>query len=285
VSPTEAAERRVTIADEFRDTIYVGSVATGSLLPSRQHCRICRSFETDPTSDPVRNQVDSYWLSLDPVEVYVVIPIIPHIAPMKTLAGPGSVESSIVLSLDTPQLPMSPVGLIAGRSFSGEVVEATAPPEPLPDLLARVRRQLDMPVGDLARMLGLGRRHFYNLSAGGNASQETEARVRTVSAMVTQLNDELDDAELVRAAILTPVGRSALTFYEVAERGGIDELRAMLDALIQRIHGRGIRRVRSAVQRRATAQQREERKRRAGEALGDLPPRDPASRGDPGGAD
>jgi hypothetical protein len=285
VSPTEAAEHKVTIADEFRDTIYVGSVATGSLLPSRQHCRICRSFETDPTSDPVRNQVDSYWLSLDPVEVYVVIPIIRHIAPMKTLAGLGSVESSIVLSFDTPQLPMSPVGLIAGHSFSGELVETTAPPDPLPDLLVRLRRQLDMPVGDLARMLGLGRRHFYNLSAGGNASRETESRVRTVSAMVTQLHDELDDAELVRAAILTPVGRSTLTFYEVAERGGIDELRAMLDALIRRIHGRGIRRVRRAVPRRATAQQREERNRRAGEALGDLPPRDSASRGDPGGAD
>ena len=283
MSVTEA-RRKVTIADEFRDSIYVGSKGTGSLLLSRQHCRICRSFTADPTSDPVRNEVDSYWSSIDPLEVYVVIPIMRSPVPGEFWVAPESLEGSIVFGPEYLQLPGRLIADIAEPDLCEKEIDVSPVPEPLPEILKRLRCQLDLPIGDLARVLGLGRRHFYNLSSGANASRETETRVRALSAMVAQLNDELDDAELVRAAVLTPIGPSALTFYEVAERGDSDELSAVLEALIRRIRGRGIRRIKRAVPRPATVQQHEERKRRAREALGGLPPRDPVSRGDPGGA-
>lgn len=280
----ETVGRKLTIADDFRDAIYVGPNATGSLLLSRQNCQICRTFETDPTSDPVRNKVDAYWLSINPLEVYVVTSSMHHLIPVEVLATPDSFESSIVFARGSLDLLSRPVSDVIEPDFHEQEIDAPAAPEQLPEVMAQLRRQLALSIGDLAHMLGLSRRHFYNLASGANASRETETRVRTIAEMTTRLDAELSDAELIRAAILTPVGTPSLTFYEVAEQGDLDALRTVLDALIQKIHGRGIRRVRRAVPRRATTPQRDKRKRHAREALKDIPQRAPVSRGDPGGA-
>ena len=90
------------------------------------------------------------------------------------------------------------------------------------DLATEMREMIDLPVQDLARMCGVQRRQFYNLMNGESQPRnaEHEQRLRQLHRMLGDLFiDSGEDAEAVRAAVLTPLGDGLTTFFEVA-RGG-----------------------------------------------------------------
>ncbi|HST56251.1 MAG TPA: hypothetical protein VLJ42_10230 [Solirubrobacteraceae bacterium] len=74
----------------------------------------------------------------------------------------------------------------------------------LEDVLAGLRSQAGLPVGDLAAMLGVSRRQFYNwVSCENEPDLEQEQRVRRTATLVTRLHEHYPASRLVRAALLT----------------------------------------------------------------------------------
>src|SRR5512146_1640313 len=65
--------------------------------------------------------------------------------------------------------------------------EAISPAEPLSVVLRRTRESIDIPVVDLARMVGLRRRQFYNLLEGNPTTARTEMRIRRLAAALERL--------------------------------------------------------------------------------------------------
>jgi Homeodomain-like domain len=75
----------------------------------------------------------------------------------------------------------------------------------LEEVLRNLRAQAALPVGELAAMLGVSRRQFYNwLQRANEPDLEQEARVRHTAKLVAQLHDAYGESRLVRAALLTP---------------------------------------------------------------------------------
>src|ERR1700694_3774073 len=86
---------------------------------------------------------------------------------------------------------------------------ATTPSNQLQSLasvVADLRRRVDLPIHDIARMCGGGRRQFYNLISGASRSSEDEARIRSVHSYVERLATMAgNDPHQVRAALLMPL--------------------------------------------------------------------------------
>lgn len=83
-----------------------------------------------------------------------------------------------------------------------QVVEV-APPIALPEVLSRLRGRAGLPVGDLAAMLGVSRRQFYNWVGGENEPDlEQEHRVRRTEQMVEELAERYQSPRMVRGALL-----------------------------------------------------------------------------------
>ena len=102
-------------------------------------------------------------------------------------------------------------------------------------LCAEMRTFIDLPVQDLARMVGVGRRQFYNLLNGETPamrSSEDERRLRLVHDHLKHLSDVGSDASTLRSAVLTPLPAiSGKSFFEVAEAGDIEEIELAHHAL------------------------------------------------------
>lgn len=148
--------------------------------------------------------------------------------------------------------------------------EDSAPLEPLAAVLASMRESIDIPVVDLARMIGLGRRQFYNLLDGNPTSTETEARIRRLAAAIERLAAVTEGGpQTLRAAVLTPIGPDAINFFEVAAAGDDRRLAATVEALLVQIETRGIRRTRRAIPRPVPPGADEQRKRLMRESLAD----------------
>jgi hypothetical protein len=186
-----------------------------------------------PTSDPVSNVVDVYSFDFDEVTGVVIVPT---------------------------HLPLLPAHL-------------WPPPAPtLSQLAHRLRDLAGLPVADLAAMIGIGRRQFYNLLDHGSTSAETELRVRHLADQLERIAGVVGDNPVaVRSALLTPVGSPARTLYEVALAGEDSKLGETFDALIDRIERRGLRQVPRALPRRRPGGGGETEGARAQEALEELP--------------
>lgn len=117
----------------------------------------------------------------------------------------------------------------------------------LGDLVKEVHALSGLPVGDAARMIGLGRRQFYNLAKGFGTKAATESHIRLVAMQLAEIS------ERVRAAILTPLGPDSTSYFETAESRDAAALRSKVSALLHRIDTRGIRQVRRAIPRKASA--------------------------------
>lgn len=91
----------------------------------------------------------------------------------------------------------------------------------VPDLrsvLEDLRRMVPLPVDDLAAMVGIKRRQFYNLLAGRRgAPSEREQWIRQLHDEVERLARAAGDDQRLRAAVLTPIDGS--TFYDLACAG------------------------------------------------------------------
>lgn len=119
------------------------------------------------------------------------------------------------------------------------VVRSDPPGTPsLAELMADLRDRLDLPVEDIASMVGVRRRQFYNLINGATVSSAREARMRLLHAIVSELEVAVGgDRARLRAAILMPVGERFETFYSAAAEGGdLDKLRIVGRELVRRIN-------------------------------------------------
>jgi hypothetical protein len=100
----------------------------------------------------------------------------------------------------------------------------------LADVAEQMRDFVDLPVQDLARMAGLGRRQYYNLMRGKASSMKTsggEKRFRLLHHFLGELQEQLGDARAVRGAVLQPLGKFELrSFFDVAVEGGLDQMAA-----------------------------------------------------------
>jgi hypothetical protein len=107
----------------------------------------------------------------------------------------------------------------------------------LAEVAEQMRDFVDLPVQDLARMAGLGRRQYYNLMRGKAATMKTsdhERRFRLLHRFLGELHDQLGSARAVRGAVLQPLGKFELrSFYDVAVDGQLDEMSAAYRVLAE----------------------------------------------------
>jgi hypothetical protein len=100
------------------------------------------------------------------------------------------------------------------------------------DLVMDLRDKIDLPAQDLAHMCGVQRRQFYNLMKDHRPSLSSERHIRLVHAFATKLHRALEErADLVRAAVLTPLGEEPESFYEAAVAQDEGRLRTTYDRL------------------------------------------------------
>lgn len=155
------------------------------------------------------------------------------------------------------------------------------PTHPLSAILGSMRESIDIPVADLARMIGLRRRQFYNLLADNPTSADTEARIRRLAVEIERLARATEGGpEVMRAAILTPVGSDAVSLFEVAAAGDEERLREVVTTLLAQIEVRGVRRTRRAIPRAVPPEVAQRRRRLMRESMAD---RSPPSRRRDGG--
>jgi transcriptional regulator with XRE-family HTH domain len=245
-------ELKYTFADHCSGALKFVSAATGVLVgydPSE------RFHWESSTSDPVLNQVDYYSNAFDEVIGVVIVstklPLLPTHLWCPIYEMPGDPAS--------PAAPAPPASVVAPPA-----VPETA------RLARRLRDVAGLPVADLAAMVGIGRRQFYNLLERGSASLETELRVQHLAAQLERLVHVVgENPDAVRSALLTPVGTPARSFYEVALAGEDSKLGESFEALLDRIERRGLRQVPRAVPPRRTGGSADAG--RAREALESLP--------------
>jgi hypothetical protein len=259
------AELRYTLADHCSGVIRFASGATGSILDSD----LPPGFEREAfTSDPVCNQVDLYTRPYEDVYGVVVVQVgsgIPLLPPSLSssfdLLG-GNAAGYVV--------PAVPVHLPAAAA--PVLINATPGPPELAGVTRRVRDLAGLPVNDVARMVGIGRRQFYNLLEHGSTSPETELRLRHLAAQLERLAGVVgEDSAAIRSALLTPVGEPPRSLFEAALASEDSSLGAIFDALLNRIERRGLRQVRRAVPRRRATEAGEQAPDRLRKALDSLP--------------
>lgn len=103
-------------------------------------------------------------------------------------------------------------------------------------LLRDLKKKIDLPVEDIAAMVGVRRRQFYNLVSGDTASSARESRIRLLHSVVSDIEAAVGgDRGRLRAAILMPVGERFETLYSAAESGELDRLRAVGYELVRRL--------------------------------------------------
>jgi hypothetical protein len=120
---------------------------------------------------------------------------------MTTLGG--IVERDFDVPYDWDVVTITPLRMPLRRPDVTPTVVA-APQVALEDVLNTLRAQAGLPVGDLATMLGVSRRQFYNwVSRENEPDTEQELRVRRTAALIEPLHERLGEARTVRAALLT----------------------------------------------------------------------------------
>lgn len=89
-----------------------------------------------------------------------------------------------------------------------------APQMRLSELTEQMRDLVDLPVQDLARMCGIGRRQYYNLLGGKAETMKTldgEKWLRLVHKYLSDLHSRLGSPAAVRAAVLMPLGKQGMS--------------------------------------------------------------------------
>jgi len=105
----------------------------------------------------------------------------------------------------------------------------------LADVAVQMRNAVDLPVQDLGRMAGVGRRHYYNLLQGKAQvmkRSDDEARLRLLHSQLMALSDQLTSPASVRAAVLMPLPENGqASFFSVAETGDVASMKSAYDEL------------------------------------------------------
>jgi hypothetical protein len=103
---------------------------------------------------------------------------------------------------DWDMVIITPLRLPLHRPQAEPIV--AAPQVDLVQVLRTLREQAGLPVGDLAAMLGVSRRQFYNWVGRDNAPDTgQEQRIRRSAALIAAVHEILGEPRRVRAALLT----------------------------------------------------------------------------------
>jgi uncharacterized protein (TIGR04255 family) len=166
------------------------------------------------------------------------------------------------------------LGQVGSTEEERENFEDSGPAaRPLSAVLKSLRESIDIPVADLARMVGLRRRQFYNLLAGDSTSADTESRIRQLAVEIERLATVTEEGpQAMRSAVLAPVGPEAVSLFEVAVMGDRVRLRDTVDRLLVQVETRGVRRTRRAIPRPVPPEVARRRRRLMRESLADRPP-------------
>lgn len=131
-----------------------------------------------------------------------------------------------------------------------------------------LREMLDLSVSDLARMVGIQRRRFYDLMEGASPSEATARRITALHSLIVGLRDAVGgNPQYLRSAILTPLGPDRRTIYEAATDDAPDELSRLVTLMLDRIEGGTARFGRRPVPRRPRGSSDQARARTEIEAL------------------
>lgn len=267
VAPFE--RRKVMLRDDWLTALHVPSGATGSMFD----VDCLPSFQWSPTSDAVSNCVDELarnfvgsrrafmiFHALDDRRFEFVRPRPIHMHREPLAPDP----ESFVVALRIASQPMG-----EGSSAIPSVEELPAEAA-LEAVAKRLRDRIDFPVADLARMIGIKRRQFYNLLGGGSTGLETESRLRLLDQLTERIVAVVgDDPRKMRAALLTPVGEEAASLFEASLQDDEPRVRRTAEALFERIETRGVKPSRRVIPRATAAATRAERLRRAHEIAED----------------
>lgn len=112
----------------------------------------------------------------------------------------------------------------------------------LPDFLSvkatleDVKEIVDLPVQDLAKMLGLSRRHFYNLLNGHQPGRQSEESIRWTHKRLNELSDAVDGLYVTtRDALLTPITDDDKSLFEVLSEKDRPKSEKAFEALMSRL--------------------------------------------------
>jgi hypothetical protein len=126
------------------------------------------------------------------------------------------------LYIDASETPGEPDELALDRTF---VDVASA--------IDVVRRSSDLPVNEVAEMVGLSRRGLYKIIKEGRTAASTEEHIYRVAAAVSELLEQLGEPQLVRTALLTPLRElDDRTFVEIAGTRDEADIRVGRNALL-----------------------------------------------------
>ena len=104
----------------------------------------------------------------------------------------------------------------------------------LPAALRITRQSAGLPVQDLAAMLGIKRRQFYNLASGEEPDNSCEDRIFRVANAIGKISDLVEgNSRHVRAALLAYIGNDS--FYDAAVSGNERRLDNALDQALAAI--------------------------------------------------
>lgn len=236
---------REEVAVEQSQTVPEGG--TTRVVPSDAFADV--AFDPDFTGVASQGVWSPYFSQLQNLKDMVTIctPYAPEPVEHRILYVRVNVDSHLTFDFLAVEYPEQPARVVQQGSYlhgtvvddvgEGDVVGVVEDPaqviEAAPQLnLAEVAEQMrdfvDLPVQDLARMAGLGRRQYYNLMCGKAASMKTsdgERRFRLLHRFLGELHDQLGNARAVRGAVLQPLGKFELrSFYDVAAEGQLDEM-------------------------------------------------------------
>lgn len=137
----------------------------------------------------------------------------------------GIAERDLDLLYDWDLVTITPLRIPLRRP---DVTPSVASPQvALEDVLTRLRAQAGLPVGDLAAMLGVSRRQFYNWVARENdPDTDQEQRIRRSASLVASLEDRFGDPRTVRAALLATTQHGSA--FDALKAGDLEQAEAAL---------------------------------------------------------
>jgi|GEM_PF-6572111 len=143
---------------------------------------------------------DPRWETLDLDDTYCIFFADPIAAKLMPTFGKAAAWWPDVVTITPPREKM----------LRPETARNPVPQVALENVLANMRGQAGLPVGDLATMLGVSRRQFYNwLGRENEPDLHQDQRVRRTATLVAQLHCHYGQPRLVRAALLTPTAHGS----------------------------------------------------------------------------
>jgi hypothetical protein len=219
----EGTTTRVVPSDEFGNVVFdpkfTGTASQGAFAP-------------------YFSQLQNLWDMVIIREPYAPDPVAERFVFVSIHHAPFFASGSAVRATDIA----AQLGYIKTRGSArvASATEALPVAEPasqtsLAEVAEKMRDLVDLPVQDIARMAGIGRRQYYNILRGKaetRRSSADEQRFHLLYELLSQLHERLGDARAVRGALLMPLEELDFrSFIDVAAESA-SGLPSAYDALV-----------------------------------------------------